>query len=65
MLNGGSTVLLEGDATWNAPGGGTAHLDAESGEALLVFHALKMSEGGRQYVWLKHLSWANGWPTML
>lgn len=37
MLNGGGTVLLEGNAAWNAPGGATAYIDASTGESLLVF----------------------------
>lgn len=64
MMNGGGTVLLQGDGTWNAPGGGTAYLDPASGDSLIVFHALHMTENGALYVWLKNLTWTNDWPTI-
>ena len=64
MLGGGGTVLLEGDGMWNAPGGGTARVDPETGESLLVFHAHHESEGGRQYLWLKSLGWEKDWPVL-
>lgn len=64
MMNGGGTVLLEADSTWNAPGGGTAYLDAESGESLIIFHALNMTQNGALYMWIKNLNWTNDWPTI-
>lgn len=62
MQNGGGTVILQGDGSWNAPGGGTAYLDTVSGDSLIVFHALKMTENGATYLWLKNISWQNDWP---
>jgi arabinan endo-1,5-alpha-L-arabinosidase len=64
MMQGGGTVLLQGDNTWIAPGGGTAYVDATNGESLIVFHALKMSENGTPYLWLKNISWQNDWPVL-
>lgn len=64
MMEGGATVLLQGDGTWNAPGGGTAYLDADTGDSLLIFHAQNLSEGGVPHVWLKAISWTNGWPAL-
>jgi arabinan endo-1,5-alpha-L-arabinosidase len=64
MLNGGGTVLLQADATWNAPGGGTAYLDPVSGDSLIVFHALNMTQKGALYLWLKNLDWTNDWPSI-
>ncbi len=64
MLNGGGTVLLEGNAAWNAPGGGTAYVDASSGESLLIFHVQNLSEGGAPYQWVKTLDWVNDWPVI-
>jgi arabinan endo-1,5-alpha-L-arabinosidase len=64
MMSGGSTVLLEGDARWHAPGGGTARVDPASGEASLAFHALDTWNHGAQYVWLKHITWQNDWPSL-
>ena len=64
MLEGGATVILQGNADWLAPGGGTASLDPETGEDTLVFHALHANENGTQYVWIKPLQWLNGWPSL-
>ncbi|HEY4379906.1 MAG TPA: arabinan endo-1,5-alpha-L-arabinosidase [Acidobacteriaceae bacterium] len=65
MLQGGGTVILEGEGTWNAPGGGTAYVDPVSGESLLVFHALKMTENGTPYLWAKQIQWQNDWPGLM
>lgn len=65
MMSGGGSVILESDGTWNAPGGATAYVDADNGESLLVFHALKMSENGAMYLWVKHISWQNDWPVLM
>jgi len=62
MMKGGGTVILEAQGKWNAPGGGTAYVDAASGESTIVFHALNMTEGGEQYLWVKQLAWQNDWP---
>lgn len=64
MMNGGGTVLLEGNTTWNAPGGGTAYMDASTGESLLIFHAQRLSQSGKPYQWLKKLEWQNDWPVI-
>jgi arabinan endo-1,5-alpha-L-arabinosidase len=62
MLGGGATVLLKGNQGWNAPGGGTAYVDPESGDSLLIFHAQNMGQGARPYQWIKGLNWVNDWP---
>ena len=64
MMNGGATVLIEGNGTWNAPGGGTAWIDPSSGESLLAFHALDMSRQGTPELWLKTLGWQDDWPAL-
>ncbi len=64
MRNGGGTVIMQGEGDWVGAAGGTAYVDAESGESLLVFHALRVSENGAMYVWLKHIDWQNGWPML-
>lgn len=64
MMSGGATVLLQGDSTWNAPGGGTAYLDATNGDSLIVFHALNMPQNGALYLWLKNVDWVNDWPVI-
>lgn len=63
MLKGGGTILLEGNGSWNAPGGGTAYLDPEDGDGSLIFHAQNLKDGGTPYVWVKKLNWINDWPS--
>jgi arabinan endo-1,5-alpha-L-arabinosidase len=69
MMHDGGTVLIEGNANWNAPGGGTAFLDAATGESLLIFHAQNLhaqnlQQGGTPYAWIKKLGWVNDWPVL-
>lgn len=64
MMEGGGTVLLRTNSDWLAPGGGTAYVDPQTGESLLVFHALKIAGNGALYLWLKHISWQNDWPVL-
>ena len=64
MMNGGGTVLLESDANWSGTGGGTAHIDPDTGESLLIFHALHLSENGAMYMWIKPLAWTSDWPSI-
>jgi len=64
MMKGGGTILLKGDGSWNAPGGGTAYLDPTNGDCLLIFHAQKLEEGGTPHVWLKNLAWHDDWPVL-
>lgn len=63
MRLGGATVILSGSEEWLAPGGGTPYVDAD-GSTYLAFHALHASEGGRQYLWVKPLTWVNDWPVV-
>lgn len=62
MLDGGGTILLKGNSSWNAPGGGTAFIDQETGASLLVFHAQNLANDGKPYQWIKSLEWQNDWP---
>jgi arabinan endo-1,5-alpha-L-arabinosidase len=64
MLEGGGTMLLQGNSQWNAPGGGTAYIDASTGESLLIFHAQNLAKGGIPYQWIKTLDWVNDWPVL-
>jgi hypothetical protein len=50
---------------WSAPGGGTAYVDPATGESILVFHALKTTENGAPYLWVKHIQWQNDWPLLV
>jgi arabinan endo-1,5-alpha-L-arabinosidase len=61
MMNGGGTILLQGNGTtWNAPGGETVYLDAQQGD-MITFHALSLPTGAA-YLFVNPLSWPNGWP---
>lgn len=61
MMQGGLTVILEGSGNWKAPGGASVFQDPEQG-GLLIFHALKLDEGGATYQWVKPIQWLNDWP---
>lgn len=64
MMSGGGTVLLQGDATWNAPGGGSAFFDSDSGESLIIFHAHNLQKNNAPYQWVKTLTWEKDWPVV-
>ena len=64
MMNGGGAVLLQEDSAWAAPGGGTAYIDSQTGESLIVFHAHDRSQNETPYQWVKTLTWVNDWPTI-
>ena len=64
MINGGGTVILQSDAGWSGTGGGTAWIDPDTGETLIVFHALHLTESGAMYMWLRNLTWNNDWPSI-
>jgi arabinan endo-1,5-alpha-L-arabinosidase len=64
MMNGGGTVLIQEDSAWSAPGGGTAYIDPQTGESLIIFHAHDSSQNETPYQWVKTLKWVNDWPTI-
>ena len=64
LMQNGGTVVVQGDSQWLGAAGGTAYVDSETGESLLVFHALKASEGGAMYAWVKEIAWVNDWPML-
>lgn len=63
MAAGGGTILLQGDTDWAGPGGQTAYIDATDGD-LIVFHALNLSQNGLDYLFVRSLAWASGWPVI-
>ena len=64
-LNGtGGTMLLHADTDWNAPGGGSAYTDEATGDSTIVFHAVRLDEGGAAHLWLKQITWQNDWPVL-
>ena len=60
----GGRILFESSASWNAPGGGTAYSGPDSGETVLVFHALDLSNHATPTLWIKNITWQNGWPSL-
>ncbi len=64
LLQGGGSILLEGNSSWAAPGGGTVFLDSKSGNSMLVFHAFNVNEDASASLWVKTVSWQNGWPVL-
>lgn len=64
MMNGGGTVLIQGDSEWGAPGGGTAYLDDVNEDSLIIFHAHDLAKNGHPYQWVKKLGWVNDWPVI-
>jgi arabinan endo-1,5-alpha-L-arabinosidase len=63
MLNGGGTILLQGNSTWAGPGGQTAYIDPTDGD-LIVFHALNLQQNGLGYLFVRSLTFKNGWPVI-
>lgn len=64
LLDGGGTVLLKGNQSWNAPGGGTVYLDADGEESLIIFHAQNLKKNAIPYQWVKTLNWVGDWPVI-
>lgn len=64
MMSGGGTVLLQGTADWNAPGGGSAYIAPDGNDGLIVFHAQNLKKGATPYQWLKKITWDNDWPVL-
>jgi arabinan endo-1,5-alpha-L-arabinosidase len=64
LMQGGGSILIEGNNGWRAPGGGTVYLDPQSGKDMIVFHALNVEKDGDAGLWVKSVGWQNGWPVL-
>lgn len=64
MMDGGGTVLIQGDSDWSAPGGGTAYIDDVNEDSLIIFHAHNLAKSGHPYQWIKKLEWVGDWPVI-
>lgn len=63
MMDGGGTLLLEGDERWRGPGH-CAILQSEKGE-MLVYHAYDANNRGIPTLRIRPLFWdAQAWPTL-
>lgn len=59
MMEGGGTLLLEGNEHWRGPGGQSVVLDS-TGD-FLVFHAYHGTTG-RPFLQVSTIAWEDGWP---
>jgi len=65
MLQGGSTEILTGDGkNWMGVGGGTVYDDRSDGETDIVFHAQNVKGSGEASLFLKKITWTDGWPVV-
>ena len=59
MMEGGGTLLLEGNERWKGPGGQSVLQDPKGD--MLVFHAYDGTTG-RSFLQISTMAWENGWP---
>jgi arabinan endo-1,5-alpha-L-arabinosidase len=59
MLDGGGTILLQGNNRWFGPGGETV-LQQKDGD-VMVFHAYDGTTG-QAYLQISTIAWVDGWP---
>jgi arabinan endo-1,5-alpha-L-arabinosidase len=62
MLEGGGTLVLEGDDDWVALGHNAAY--TWNGSDWLVFHAYETADNGRQKLRILPMTWEDGWPAV-
>jgi arabinan endo-1,5-alpha-L-arabinosidase len=62
MLEGGGTLVLEGDDDWVALGHNAAY--TWDGSDWLVFHAYETVDEGRQKLRILPMTWEDGWPVV-
>ena len=60
MMQGGGTLLLQGNQRWLGPGGES--LLQQKGSDIIVFHAYD-AKTGRPSLQISTLSWDKGWPS--
>jgi arabinan endo-1,5-alpha-L-arabinosidase len=64
MLNGGGTLVLQGDARWKGPGHNCVIRD--KGKDLLVYHAYDAEQNGVPKLRISTLAWdREGWPSVV
>ncbi len=59
MLEGGGTLLMEGNGEWKGPGGQS--IFSSPGGGVMAFHAYDGVDG-RAVLHISTLTWENGWP---
>jgi len=60
LSNGGGTEVLQANARWLGPGGGSIYLDSQNPD-LIVFHAYD-SKTGIPSMQISTIDWTGGWP---
>lgn len=63
MLEGGGTLVLEGNDDWVALGHNAAYT-FDDGKDWLVFHAYETADEARQKLRLLPIAWDDGWPVV-
>jgi arabinan endo-1,5-alpha-L-arabinosidase len=63
MVQGGGSLVLEGDKNWNGVGH-NAVVSFEDGD-FLVFHGYDANDKGRSKLRVQRLAWVNDWPVVL
>ena len=63
MLEGGGTLLMEGNEVWKGPGGQSIFSGPapESSAGVMAYHAYDAVDG-RAVLHISTLSWESGWP---
>jgi len=59
MMDGGGTLLIEGNESWKGPGGGSVVQDTKGD--FYVFHTYD-GTNGRSFLQISTMVWENGWP---
>jgi arabinan endo-1,5-alpha-L-arabinosidase len=61
MLQGGGTLLLEGNEIWKGPGGQSIFSANPAEDVVMAYHAYDAVDG-RAVLQISHLTWQDGWP---
>ncbi len=62
MLEGGGSLVLEGDQDWAGLGHNAVY--SFDGEDYMVFHAYETADNGTQKLRILHVDWQDGWPVV-
>ncbi len=61
MLQGGGTLLMQGNDVWKGPGGQSIYSAVPAEDVVMAFHAYDAVDG-RAVLQISHLNWEAGWP---
>jgi len=65
LTAGGGSILLQGNASYGAPGGASVLVDSDTSRGdVIVFHALDLARNGVPVLFMKPLTWTNDWPVI-